>query len=449
MPRDRKLKMANLNPSVPEVRHPRSLRPRPKPALCLHDPESNYNVYHAVRASMPEVSNQKERERIEDLAIERICDIKLHRTFVLPADASVGRPTSLRISYSDVGSSAPNAPVLLWASGMFGGRFTGVELSDLAMAHGVRLVAIDRPGIGGSEAVPIQQRISWWLAVVPALLSHLGIKHVSLGCHSAGTIYALSTILHLRQILHPDRPYVCMFGPWVAPQYSGKWDMKIVSIIPKVFLGQWHWMAKTVFDIDKSISPGFSLARTILRKVSGVINSSSGTVKPILRTSADDELTEEIEPCKTGDSVILPKHGPLIPRELLVATTRLATASIFAENLEGASDEALVCMGKAEIPSWTSIGDALEQVANNELDRRKSDDPLPKLRIDVFYGMKDQMIGKGGEVYLESCLDKAYGRGAIECTSMVIGNTDHNSVLFPETGAFDLVFEAMKNLTKQ
>ena len=393
---------------------------------------------------MPEVSNQKERERIEDLAIERICDIRLHRCFVLPADALAGRPKPLRISYSDVGSSAPNARVLLWASGMFGGRFTGVELSDLAAAHGIRLLAIDRPGIGGSEPVTIQQRISTWLAVVPALLKHLGIEHVSLGCHSAGTIYALSTVLFLRHILHPDRPYVCMFGPWVAPQYSGKWDMKAVSIMPKVVLGQWHWMAKTVFDIDKSISPSFSLARTVLRKVSGAMNSSSGTVKPISPTGANDELSENIKPYKVGDSIILPKHGPLIPRELLVATTRLATASIFAENLEGASDEALVCMGKADIPSWTSIGDALEQVANNELNRRKSDDPLPKLRIDVFYGMKDQMIGKGGELYLESCLDKAYERGAIECTSMVIGNTDHNSVLFPETGAFDLVFEAMK-----
>lgn len=417
-------------------------RPRPKPALCLHDPESNYNVYHAVRGSMPEVADPEARERIEDLAIERICDIRLHRSFVLPADASKGRPKPLRVSYSDVGSSEPSAPVLLWASGMFGGRFTGVELMDLALAHGIRLLAIDRPGIGGSEAVPIQQRISTWLAVVPALLNHLGIKHVSLGCHSAGTIYVLSTVIHLRGLLDPDRPYVCMFGPWISPQYSGKWDMRIVSMMPKAVLGRWHWMAKTVFDIDNSITPGFSLARTVLRKASGAINSSSGTVKPVQPTG--DESMNEREPSTTGHSVILPKHGPLIPRELLVATTRLATASIFAENVEGASDEALICMGKADIPSWTSIGDALEQIVVNELARGKDAGAQAKLRIDVFYGMKDQMIGKGGEEYLESCLDKAYELGAIECTSMVIGNTDHNSVLFPETGAFDLVFEATK-----
>lgn len=436
--------MANGSPSVLEGHLSTAIRPRAKPALCLHDPESNYNVYHAVRASMPEVTDPRERERIENLAIERICDIRLHRSFVLHAGVSGGTPKRLRVSYSDVGSSDPDAPVLLWASGMFGGRFTGVELLDLAEAHGIRLLAVDRPGIGGSEAVPIDQRISTWLEVVPALLSHLGIKHVSLGCHSAGTIYVLSTIMHLRHILHPECPYVCMFGPWVAPQYSGKWDMKIVSIMPKAMLRQWHWMAKTVFNIDKSITPGFSLARTVLRKASGAINSSSGTIKPVFPIAGDGEFVDEIEPSTTGESITLPKHGPLIPRELLVATTRLATASIFAENVEGASDEALICMGKAEIPSWTSIGDALERVAANELASRKQEVALPKMRIDVFYAMKDQMIGKGGEEYLESCLDKAYERGAFECTSMVIGNTDHNSVLFPETGAFDLVFEAMK-----
>lgn len=425
------------------------IRPRQKPTLCLHDPDSNYNVYHAVRASMPEVPDPRERQRIEDLAIERVCDIRLHRSFVLPADVSKARPKPLRFSYSDVGSSDSDAPVLLWASGMFGGRFTGIELVDLANAHGIRLISIDRPGIGGSEAVPIIQRVSTWLEVIPALLKHLGIKYVSLGCHSAGTIYILSTVLYLRHILHPERPYICMFGPWVAPQYSGKWDIRIVSIMPDAMLGQWHWMAKTVFNIDKSISPGFSLARAVLRTVSGTMNSSSGTMKPILPTGGNDESLQEIEPSKTGDSIILPKPGPYVPRELLVATARLATASIFAENVQGASDEALVCMGKADIPSWTSIGHALESVAAKELARKSVEGDMPKLRIDVFYAMKDQMIGKGGEEYLESCLDKAYEQGAIDCTSMVIGNTDHNSVLFPETGAFDLVFEAMKKQAKE
>ena len=267
---------------------------------------------------MPEVSDPKERQRVEDLAIERICDIRLHRSLFLPANESEGCQKRLRVTYSDVGSSDPEAPVLLWASGMFGGRFTGVELDDLAKAHHIRLVSIDRPGIGGSDPVPINKRISTWLGVVPVLLQHLGIKHVSLGCHSAGTIFVLSTIIHLRHILDPERPYVCLFGPWVAPQYSGKWDMKIVSVMPKAVLGQWHWMAKTVFNIDKQLTPGFSLGRTVLRKVSGAISSSSGIAKPIFPIGGTDESVADVEPLTTGDSIILPKHGPLIPRELLV-----------------------------------------------------------------------------------------------------------------------------------
>ena len=58
----------------------------------------------------------------------------------------------------------------------------------------------------------LQDRMKVWLETVPALLKHLDIKYVSLVCHSAGTLYLLNTLYYLRDILHPEHPYVAMIG---------------------------------------------------------------------------------------------------------------------------------------------------------------------------------------------------------------------------------------------
>lgn len=66
--------------------------------------------------------------------------------------------------------------------------------------------------MGNTSNVPIDQRVQIWLELVPRLLAHLGIDHVSLLSHSAGTIYLLNTLYHCRGILHPERPYAVLLG---------------------------------------------------------------------------------------------------------------------------------------------------------------------------------------------------------------------------------------------
>jgi hypothetical protein len=52
--------------------------------------------------------------------------------------------------------------------------------------------------------------------MVPSLLAHLNITHVSLASHSGGDIYLLNTMLTYPCLLHPETPYVCFFAPWVV-----------------------------------------------------------------------------------------------------------------------------------------------------------------------------------------------------------------------------------------
>lgn len=67
-----------------------------------------------------------------------------------------------------------------------------------------------RPGLGGSTPVDLQIRIDVWLETVPALMQILGLEHIALGSHSAGTIYLLNTMLKLPHLLSPTKPYVIM-----------------------------------------------------------------------------------------------------------------------------------------------------------------------------------------------------------------------------------------------
>ena len=69
--------------------------------------------------------------------------------------------------------------------------------------------------------MPLEDRIKVWLETVPALLKHLNVEHVSLLCHSAGTIYCLNTLYYLRDILHPEHPYVAMIGKSRRSRHNG------------------------------------------------------------------------------------------------------------------------------------------------------------------------------------------------------------------------------------
>jgi len=66
--------------------------------------------------------------------------------------------------------------------------------------------------MGNTTDVPLAQRVSVWIEIVPRLLAHLGIKHVCLASHSAGTIYLLNTLYCCREILDPEKPMVTFLG---------------------------------------------------------------------------------------------------------------------------------------------------------------------------------------------------------------------------------------------
>jgi pimeloyl-ACP methyl ester carboxylesterase len=368
-------------------------------------------------------------------ATELACDIRLHRSFQLPPNPSVGRDRVIRVSYSDVGFSGSSSttrelshpessetPVVLWAGGMFGGRYQAFANDDLCKNYRVRFLAIDRPGIGGTDQVDLNQRVGTWLDMVPALLDHVGVKHVHLAAHSAGTIFILNTILHQRHLLHPTMPFAAFFGPWVHPSKSGKWGLSAVGLLPVLAIGTWHHWAKM---INNNIAPvltasGVSVTKATRKVANGISNT---------QVTEDSTVSDGTEAAwrKASEAVI--------------------TNYVFAENVEGASHEALLCLRKGSTiwGEWRDIDEAILKIAGNERARKR----LPQietqenLKIQIFFAENDEMIGKGGQEWLESCFTRPEVAESINLESEVVFGTDHNDVLAMQNGAMEKMIKTI------
>lgn len=82
--------------------------------------------------------------------------------------------------------------------------------------------------MGKTTDVPLAQRVSVWVEIVPLFLAHLGIQHVDLASHSAGTMYLMNTLYSCREILDPQSPRVTFLGVF--------YDSNLTRLIPHILL---------------------------------------------------------------------------------------------------------------------------------------------------------------------------------------------------------------------
>lgn len=94
--------------------------------------------------------------------LEFLCDLRFHKRFTLPSNPETSRAKPYRVSYADYGDQDSDA-VVLFCGALMGTRFCYSPLDQLAKACNVRIIHPDRPGIGGSDAVELEQRIQTWL----------------------------------------------------------------------------------------------------------------------------------------------------------------------------------------------------------------------------------------------------------------------------------------------
>ncbi|KGO65114.1 hypothetical protein PITC_013730 [Penicillium italicum] len=127
----------------------------------------------------------------------------------------VTHPTTGRsIAFSEVGD--PKGHVVICCVGMGLTRYLMAFYDELARTLNLRLVTLDRPGVGESgphqgdePSTPLS-----WPDDVAIVCNHLRVTKFSILAHSAGAIYALATALRIPQHI---RGRIHLLAPWIPP----------------------------------------------------------------------------------------------------------------------------------------------------------------------------------------------------------------------------------------
>ncbi|RDW75374.1 hypothetical protein BP6252_06516 [Coleophoma cylindrospora] len=108
-----------------------------------------------------------------------------------PSSQVVSLSDGRLLGYAFYGSSSPNAYNIFYFHGIPSSRLEAAILAPYASSLNVRIVAIDRPGMGLSNFQDKRQVMDWPLDVV-ALADHLQLPTFSILAYSGGAAYALA-----------------------------------------------------------------------------------------------------------------------------------------------------------------------------------------------------------------------------------------------------------------
>ncbi|KAJ4147064.1 hypothetical protein LMH87_001616 [Akanthomyces muscarius] len=261
-----------------------------------------------------------------------------------------------------------------------------------------------RFGIGQSTDVPIAQRISTWVEVVPKLLAHLDIPHVALASHSAGTIYLLNTLYSCRQILSPTRPYAVLMAPFVDIRHSGVKLLQAAQLLPSTVLGCFDSVAKS---LDTYVGP--------------IIGSSLSFMDSWFPSAAEPESAAVARLLRWQS-----EYG--MPNDFLDAILQAAVRAGMAESTKGLNDETRLCLKKSV--TWGECEDFDEYVkklAAREEQRAEGS----RLRVKILFAQKDSMIGQRGRQYMEECWERncrTETGQAFDVLAKTVDDTDHDGV---------------------
>ncbi|KXJ96209.1 hypothetical protein Micbo1qcDRAFT_231293 [Microdochium bolleyi] len=362
---------------------------------------------------------------------EYLQDTRFDQTYTLSPDAD--HPEPFAVTYSDFGFRHPDGPrhdnVVLFCAPLFASRYVPITKDKLAKKHKLRIIAIDRPGFGGTTPVPsVDDRVKSWLRIVPALLEHLGIRHVALLSQSAGTIFALNTLLHLPHLLHPTRPYAALCVPWVHPSHSRASLMSTAHMLPAAAIATIDVLS-TFFVATLQPVTGFS---------GGILNALTGSLGMAKKLTivdgadADDVAFEDAALPEIASHAF--RHGAKgMGQEAVMLLKRAGGADVWGSWLD---IDSYVPILASQIRPDTAAAMEQSSVQGSQASRT--------LKMQVFYAEQDNMIGtKAGPKWFDECWSPDQRGDAIEYSSTVVPGTSHDTVLDLRFGISEEIFKTI------
>ncbi|KAJ5986740.1 hypothetical protein N7451_011105 [Penicillium sp. IBT 35674x] len=327
---------------------------------------------------------------------ELISESRFHRRVTL--NTGYG---ALNVSFADIGYET--GPALLFMPGMFSSRYLGVPLHVIAERAGVRLLVVDRPGMGASTDVPLSQRVAAWTDILPRLLAHLKIPRVNLVAHSAGTMYLLNTWAQCRDYVNPN---IAVIAPWVDLAHSRVTVMQMAQYLPTKAFAVWNLIPR--FFVTQA-SPVLASSGAVIRRMS------------LRGDSTTHETAEDLSFLNDNWRRVERDYG--LPQLEQKELSRLAIRYMHTENTVGANSEALQCLRKGD-SNWGICSDYA--VCARTLAGYQAS-PNGGFSIHAYFASTDFLVGKRGKKYFESCW-QAPGVEAIDFVSKEVEGSDHDTV---------------------
>ena len=325
-----------------------------------------------------------------------------------------------------------------------GGRFCYSALDLLGRKYKIRVIHPDRPGVGGSDAVAIEDRISTYVDMIPKLMNYLEIEHVSLAAHSFGTIYLINILLTCPYLLHPERPCVAFFTPWVHPEHTGVKHLQAVEMLPASMIGKFSSLARFV---NEKLVPLVGMSTGLSSTVANSVKTSlPHTIPPGVPVSLEPHTggrreqrdIEGEQSLDLNDSNVVKELGNLVPTFL------------FAEENAGVGQDTQLCLRKPRSIPWSTLAvpwkdfddavRAFERLRGATGQDNRMSEATKTLRVDVFHAETDSLVGHKGQEWFDSCWkrDEDAASGSLspfEYYSQTVKGSDHDSILDLGLGA--------------
>lgn len=92
---------------------------------------------------------------------------RFHYVFELPSESGGDSTPSFRVAYADYGYRDENVTkqgsTFLFFGPLMASRLINIAKDNLAKNHKVRIIELDRPGIGGTSPARPGERMALWL----------------------------------------------------------------------------------------------------------------------------------------------------------------------------------------------------------------------------------------------------------------------------------------------
>ncbi len=356
-------------------------------------------------------------------------------------------------------------PLLLYLLPSGCSRLLGMILEGICRESNVSILAIDRPGSGGTPMCPLEERIQiatqQTLSVLEALqLDRPGMPQLRLLSHSAGWFYALALLQTAPQYFaRPDSPpKIVLSSPFVPTSQSSSTMLSLlprglVALTPKIMpvLGRginWStgmvddiaavgkgWVAWSSTDVDPAQSHERKRAeREKLDRKNREVRRRSQQKHPDARFHPpyESHLKFGLDAWKHTD--VTPEtrpHHPKTGRPLKSGGDLLFDYFQEEGSMAGMCEDYQLCLGNAPslnneaLTRW--IVERLEQVFTSIV----SLSSLP-VQLIVVWGDADFLIPRKGRDWLDSVLKRHERDSNVKYERWDMAEAGHDAPLFSE-----------------